>query len=59
MYRHVTHLRVVLGAVRVTSTVETDDLVTEHVRAGGEGGRNLDVPGEVVLCCDSSITIFC
>jgi hypothetical protein len=58
MYRYVTHLGVVLGAVRVSSAVETDDLVTEHVRAGGEGSRNLDVPGEVVLCHDSSITIF-
>ena len=49
-YRYITHLRVVLGAVRVASAVETDNLVTEHVRAGGEGGRNLYVPGEVVLC---------
>ena len=58
MYRYVTHLRVVLGTVGVSGAVETDDLVTEHVRAGGEGGRNLYVPGEVVLCCDSSVTIL-
>lgn len=45
----VTHLRVHLSAVGTAGTVESDNLVAKHVRAWGQGGGNLDVPGVVRL----------
>lgn len=42
-------LGVVLGAILLLSAVESDELVTEDVVAGGDGGRDLDHPAVVVV----------